>query len=100
MMGPIFNGLQTQPRPLRLAGAFSFLFQRDRRSRAYIGMARARKVMAARVIPWENQYSIAVVFERGNHVAYPVGDREEAERQVQLVLNHPDDSAVLRKAAD
>ena len=56
--------------------------------------------MAARVIPWENQYGIAVVFERGNHVAYPVGDREEAERQVQLVLNHPDDSAVLRKAAD
>ena len=49
MMGPIFNGLQTQPRPLRLAGAFSFLFQRDRRSRAYIGMARARKVIAARV---------------------------------------------------
>ena len=25
-----------------------------------IGMARARKVMAARVIPWENQYGIAV----------------------------------------
>jgi hypothetical protein len=41
-----------------------------------------------------------VVFERGDHVAYPVGDREEAERQVQLVLNHPYDSAVLRKAAD
>jgi hypothetical protein len=53
-----------------------------RRRRAYIGMARARKVIAARVIPWENQYGIAVVFERGNHVAYPVGDREEAERQV------------------
>jgi hypothetical protein len=59
-----------------------FLLQRDRRRRAYIGMARARKVIAARVIPWENQYGIAVVFERGNHVAYPVGDREEAERQV------------------
>jgi hypothetical protein len=72
----------------------------DRRRRAYIGMARARKVIAARVIPWENQYGIAVVFERGNHVAYPVGDREEAERQVQLVLNHPYDSAVLRKADD
>ena len=77
-----------------------FLLQRDRRRRADIGMARARKVMAARVIPWENQYGIAVVFERGNHVAYPVGDREEAERQVQLVLNHPYDSAVLRKADD
>ena len=29
--------------------------------------------------------------ERGNHLAYPVGDREEAERQVQLALNHPSD---------
>ena len=28
--------------------------------------------MAAWVIPWENQYGIAVVFERGNYVAYPV----------------------------
>ncbi len=60
-------------------------------------MARARKVMAAWVIPWESQYGIAVVFERGNHVAYPVGDREEAERQVQLALKQP---AVLRKATD
>ena len=54
-----------------------------------LGMAEARKVVAARVIPWENQYGIAVVFERGNHLAYPVGNREEAERQVQLALNHP-----------
>ena len=46
------------------------------------------------------QYGIAVVFERGNHVACPVGDREEAERQVQLALNHPDDGAVLRKGTD
>jgi len=29
--------------------------------------------------------------------AYPVGDREEAERQVQLALNHPDDGAVCGK---
>jgi hypothetical protein len=54
-------------------------------------MLRGRKVIAARVIPWENQYGIAVVFERGNHLAYPVGDREEAERHVQLALNHPSD---------
>jgi hypothetical protein len=52
-------------------------------------MDRGRKVIAAKVIPWENQYGIALVFERGNHLAYPVGDREEAERQVQLALNQP-----------
>jgi hypothetical protein len=97
MSRPFFSGLQTQPRPLRLAGAFS-IAKGSATSR--LGMARARKVIAARVIPWENQYGIAVVFERGNHVAYPVGDREEAERQVQLVLNHPDAGAVLRKATD
>jgi hypothetical protein len=45
-------------------------------------MAKAPKVMAARVIPWEDQYGIAAVFERGNHIAFPVGDREEAERLV------------------
>jgi hypothetical protein len=55
-------------------------------------MARARKVMAASVIPWGNQYGVLVVFERGNHLAYPVGHREEAERQVQLMLNHPSDA--------
>jgi hypothetical protein len=32
-------------------------------------MLRGRKVIAARVIPWENQYGVAVVFERGNHLA-------------------------------
>jgi hypothetical protein len=47
----------------------------------------ARKVMAARVIPWGNQYGVAVVFERGNHLAYPVGNREEAERLVKLMLD-------------
>jgi hypothetical protein len=30
------------------------------RSRAYIGMARTGKVMAAWVIPWENQYGMTV----------------------------------------
>jgi hypothetical protein len=54
-------------------------------------MDRGRKVIAAKVIPWENQYGIALVFERGNHLAYPVGDREEAERQVQLALNQRSD---------
>jgi hypothetical protein len=51
----------------------------------------SRSMIPARVIPWENQYGIAVVFERGNHLDHPVGDREEAERQVQLALNHPSD---------
>ena len=51
-----------------------------------IGMARARKVLAASVIPWEN-----VVFERGNHLPYRVGDRDKAERQVQLTLDDPYD---------
>ena len=54
-------------------------------------MHRGRKVIAAKVIPWENQYGIALVFERGDHLAYPVGDREEAERQVRLALNQPSD---------
>jgi hypothetical protein len=49
-----------------------------------MSMDRGRKVIAAKVIPWENQYGIALVFERGNHLAYQVGDREEAARQVQL----------------
>ena len=50
-------------------------------------MAKARKVLAASVIPWEDEYGIAVVFERGNHIAYRVGGREEAEQQVQLALD-------------
>jgi hypothetical protein len=58
-------------------------------------MARARKILAASVIPWENEYGIAVVFERGNHLAYRVGDRDEAERQLQLALDDPDDPTVL-----
>jgi hypothetical protein len=56
-------------------------------------MAGAQNVMAAHVIPWGNQYGIAVVFERGNHLAYPVGDREEAERLVQLMLNCSSDAS-------
>jgi hypothetical protein len=56
-----------------------------------IGMARARKVLAASVIPWENEYGIVVVFERGNHLPYRVGDRDKAERQVQLTLDDPYD---------
>jgi hypothetical protein len=47
--------------------------------------------MAARVIPWESEYGVAVVFERGNHLTYPVGDREKAERHVQLILGHSSD---------
>ena len=58
-------------------------------------MARARKILAASVIPWENEYGIAVVFERGNHLAYRVGDRDEAKRQLQLALDDPDDPTVL-----
>ena len=56
-----------------------------------IGMARARKVLAASVIPWKNEYGIVVVFERGNHLPYRVGDRDKAERQVQLTLDDPYD---------
>ena len=37
------------------------------------GMAEARKVVAARVIPWENQYGIAVVFERGKGLHKALG---------------------------
>jgi hypothetical protein len=60
-------------------------------ARRGIGMARARKVLAASVIPWENEYGIVVVFERGNHLPYRVGDRDKAERQVQLTLDDPYD---------
>jgi hypothetical protein len=67
-----------------------------------IGMARARKVLAASVIPWQDEYGIAVVFERGNHIAYRVGDREEAERHVQLALDDQYDptARILRTAVD
>ena len=65
-------------------------------------MARARKVLAASVIPWQDEYGIAVVFERGNHIAYRVGDREEAERHVQLALDDQYDptARILRTAVD
>jgi hypothetical protein len=46
-----------------------FLLQMDRRRRAYIGMARAQKVIAARVIPWENQYGI-----EATRKAFPCSD--------------------------
>jgi hypothetical protein len=59
--------------------------------RGGIGMAKVRKVLAASVIPWENEYGIVVVFERGNHLPYRVGDRDKAERQVQLTLDDPYD---------
>ena len=59
--------------------------------RGGIGMAKVRKVLAASVIPWENEYGIVVVFERGNHLPYRVGDHDKAERQVQLTLDDPYD---------
>lgn len=46
----------------------------------------ARKVMSARVIPWGDQYGIAVVFERGNPIAYPVRNRDEAERHLRAAV--------------
>jgi hypothetical protein len=47
----------------------------------------ARKVMSARLIPWgDDQYGIAVVFERGNYIAYPVGNREEAQRHLRAAV--------------
>jgi hypothetical protein len=42
--------------------------------------------MSARVIPWSDQYGIAVVFERGNQIAYPVGNTEEAERHLRAAV--------------
>jgi hypothetical protein len=45
------------------------------------------------------QYGIAVVLS-GVTTSLTVGDREDAERQVQLALKHPDDGAVLRKGTD
>jgi hypothetical protein len=75
---------------------------RQYRAAEEFGMARARKVLAASVIPWEDEYGIAVVFERGNHIAYRVGDREEAERHVQLALDDQYDptARILRTAVD
>jgi hypothetical protein len=65
-------------------------------------MAGARKVLAASVIPWKGKYGIAVVFERGNHLAHRVGDSEEAKRQVQLALDDQYDptARILRTAVD
>ena len=57
MSRPIFSGLQTQPRPLRLAGAFSIAK----------GSATSRLYRHGK-----STESYSGGFERGNHVAYPV----------------------------
>ena len=59
MSRPFFIGLQTQPRPLRMAGAFSIakasatsrLYRHGKSTESYSGAGD----------PWENQYGIAVV---------------------------------------
>lgn len=63
-------------------------------------MTRARKVLAASVIPWENEYGIAVVFERGNRLAYRVGDRDDAERQLRLALDNSCDPTARKETGD
>jgi hypothetical protein len=44
---------------------------------------KTRSAMSARVIPWGDEYGVAVVFERGNRIAYPIANREEAERHLR-----------------
>ena len=45
---------------------------------------------------WEDE------FERGNHIAYRVGDSEEAERPIQFILDDQYDPTprILRTAVD
>jgi hypothetical protein len=41
------------------------------------------KVMGARLVPWDGCWGVAVDYERGKHGAYPVGSREEAEKELR-----------------
>jgi hypothetical protein len=51
-----------------------------------------------RRIPWGNEYGLIMVFERGNHIAYRAGNRDEAERQIRLALGDPASSPKITPA--
>jgi hypothetical protein len=53
-------------------------------------------VMSARVIPWGDHCCIAVV-ERGNHIAYPVGNWEEAERHLRVAVDEQNKQSVTKE---
>ena len=56
------------------------------------------KLAQARVILWDGQWGIALEFEGGRHIAYPIGDREAAEQQVRLAQMSPGYAAGLLDA--
>jgi len=35
-----------------------------------------------RIIPWDGKWGVALRFDNGTQVAYPVGDRDDAEREL------------------
>jgi hypothetical protein len=45
-------------------------------------------IIEKRVIPWDGGWGVALTYDNGTHVAYPVGrDRDDAERE--LLDPHP-----------
>jgi hypothetical protein len=39
-------------------------------------------IIASRVIPWDGVWGVAIRYANGTKIAYPVGSREEAEREL------------------
>jgi hypothetical protein len=42
----------------------------------------ARTIIESRVIPWDGVWDVAIRYSDHTKVAYPVGSREDAEREV------------------
>ena len=40
------------------------------------------EIMESRVIPWDGEWGVAIRYANRTKIAYPVGSREDAEREL------------------
>ena len=45
----------------------------------------ARTIISARVIPWDTLWGVHIKFSNRKHIAYPVGNRDDAENELRRV---------------
>jgi hypothetical protein len=45
----------------------------------------ARTIVSARVIPWDEVWGVYIRFSDRRHIAYPVGSRHDAERELERI---------------
>jgi hypothetical protein len=45
----------------------------------------ARTIISARVIPWDTLWGVHIKFSNRKHIAYPVGNRDDAENELRRI---------------